>query len=418
MYKYQFSIVLIILFFSCTSNKEKNSDSNISDGSIFIPEKIDRLENLKAYPENLEPTANIELTEFTQIVDDWGIGEMGTLVVDNKGRIFVAEGGFRSNRQTIHIFSPEGRHITTIGREGKGPGEFLKLSKLQILNDRLFAYDYSLKRINIFSLSTLDHEMTVILDPDSWNKIEELKGTSPHPAHFFVKNDGSMLLGFTDPLRPDNVNDRYRRYYRVDFEGNISSEKILQVKDVGFYPGSGIPPPQLADSPTVAYSRNEVTTISDSGYIYTAWTNQFLVKIYSPEGKYLRSIYYPYRKSKLDWNAVRERYKHVGVRFLQGMRNKEIPETWPAIHYMIIDDENRLWVATITNDKDRYHWWVLDQNGQLIATFFWPGNRLYRDSEFRRIKMIKNGFLYALEEDDKTGIQRIVCYKIAFKKKI
>lgn len=72
---------------------------------------------------------------------------------------------------------------------------------------------------------------------------------------------------------------------------------------------------------------------------------------------------------------------------------------------IIIDDENRLWVSTIPNgDKLMYEWLVLQNTGEWIATFKWPGNR--------SIDKIKDGYLYSRETEQTTGIQTIVKYRI------
>ncbi len=71
---------------------------------------------------------------------------------------------------------------------------------------------------------------------------------------------------------------------------------------------------------------------------------------------------------------------------------------------MLIDDQNRLWISTIVKDLDVYRWWVLEENGKLLARFTWPRNR--------EIEVIKNGFVYAKETEDETGLERVVRYRI------
>ena len=44
------------------------------------------------------------------------------------GRIVVANGGLSSR---LPVFSPEGRYISSIGREGEGPGEFAWITSLE-----------------------------------------------------------------------------------------------------------------------------------------------------------------------------------------------------------------------------------------------------------------------------------------------
>ncbi|MDX1394896.1 MAG: 6-bladed beta-propeller [Gemmatimonadota bacterium] len=51
----------------------------------------------------------------------------------------------------IRLFSRSGEYIATVGREGEGPGEFLRLSRLVLLEpDSLIAYDYWQRRAMVY----------------------------------------------------------------------------------------------------------------------------------------------------------------------------------------------------------------------------------------------------------------------------
>jgi len=73
---------------------------------------------------------------------------------------------------------------------------------------------------------------------------------------------------------------------------------------------------------------------------------------------------------------------------------------------MKIDDKDRLWVAAVVKKMKLYQWWVLNQNGKLLARFTWPRNK--------PIQVIKKGYLYT-KEKNKKGLERIVRYKITMK---
>jgi hypothetical protein len=48
------------------------------------------------------------------------IGEVSGLALDDAGRVYVSD--FQDPR--VLVFAPDGRHLATIGRKGRGPGEF------------------------------------------------------------------------------------------------------------------------------------------------------------------------------------------------------------------------------------------------------------------------------------------------------
>ncbi|TVQ03151.1 MAG: hypothetical protein EA359_10220 [Balneolaceae bacterium] len=81
-----------------------------------------------------------------------------------------------------------------------------------------------------------------------------------------------------------------------------------------------------------------------------------------------------------------------------------MPEIWPALNSMQVDDENRLWISTIVEDFDIYEWWLLEESGELITRFEWPRDEL--------IEVVRNGYMYTRETDEETGLQQIVRYKI------
>lgn len=78
---------------------------------------------------------------------------------DSQNRIYVAD-----SRNTIRVFSPEGEHIKTIGRRGRGPGEFQDISAMAINeDDEVIVSDARLFRITYFydlgdSLEVFTHD--------------------------------------------------------------------------------------------------------------------------------------------------------------------------------------------------------------------------------------------------------------------
>ncbi|MDR8393825.1 hypothetical protein NC796_21915 [Aliifodinibius sp. S!AR15-10] len=82
----------------------------------------------------------------------------------------------------------------------------------------------------------------------------------------------------------------------------------------------------------------------------------------------------------------------------------DLPDRWPALHTMLIDDENRLWIATIVDDREVYRWWVLSEEGKLLARFDWPRDHPIED--------VKNGNLYSVETSEKTGERNVIRYRI------
>lgn len=94
------------------------------------------------------------------------------------------------------------------------------------------------------------------------------------------------------------------------------------------------------------------------------------------------------------------------------------PDTWPAVHTMELDDDERLWVATITDSDSTYQWRVISPEGQLLSRFEKAGKRTSRSVMSKPLIKIYNGYFYELERDIQRGIEQIVKYRIEFKNRI
>lgn len=145
-----FSFVALILVFGCTSEPE-----------VAVPEHIKDLDNLTVYSTDPQPVRKIQLEREQTFGsrEEILVGRMGDVAVDSSGRVFIAD----VQNQSIHVFHPDGRFITQLGREGRGPSEFGFIKSLQIRKNRLYAYDFNQYKASVFTLDTLASDKTILL---------------------------------------------------------------------------------------------------------------------------------------------------------------------------------------------------------------------------------------------------------------
>src|SRR5687768_17513434 len=62
------------------------------------------------------------------------------------GRFVIANGG----TQEIRVFDARGRHLSSAGRKGEGPGEFVTLRNVFPYGDSILTYDFQLRRMSVF----------------------------------------------------------------------------------------------------------------------------------------------------------------------------------------------------------------------------------------------------------------------------
>lgn len=229
--------------------------------------------------------------------------------------------------------------------------------------------------------------------------IEELNGR--YPGNYHVRTDGKLLVSYGQPYRNNDLEEeRKTLFYLVDENGEPSYKVLEQRAPETFSDRSG-------NSFMVMYlpfGRRPLLTLGDGDKIYTAWSEDFLIKVHSVDGSYERAVYHPYKKSELDKSEVLEEYE--GDRQRKIVRNAEAPDTWPALNSMHVDDEGRLWVSTVTDSRGEVDWWIIDKEGALLAQFTWPENR--------RLIEVRNNYLFARGEDDETGLEQVVRYTTEF----
>lgn len=372
-------------------------------------------------PADIRPENTIEIKRDASYgrTNDVLIDKIGSIAVDDSGRVY-----FSSNRPNgIHIFDPDGQYLTHIGREGQGPGEFTSAyPSINIFSGRLYAVDLLSYRVSVFSVDSLNLIRTVNINPT--NKSKTLEDYFIHQIMPF--KDGTFLVCFKKFLRdvsdlPEGtkIDTLYRNYYRMDKEGSLIPKQVLKIEDQPVVTESIY---QNVIPVSFNFFSKPLVAVSSDGSIYVADTNDFLIKEYSPSGEYLSAFFHPYQNVSLSRETVLESSHATmsnlksGVDISESMsetmmnsrlrliRQMDLPPNWPALNDLLVDDENRLWVSTIVNDQEIFQWWVLDENGKLLARFNWPRSN--------PIEAVKNGYMYTRNTEKSTGLQQIVRNRI------
>ncbi|NBC03365.1 MAG: 6-bladed beta-propeller [Bacteroidetes bacterium] len=391
--------------------------TNCSPPEAEIPEYLKELENLVVIQPNSEPASSIELIQEAVIDDrnatrtwftyDFGEGYwFAGLEVDDSGRIYVGNGA----GMMIQVFDSDGSYLTSIGSEGNGPGEFKGILDIGIDSNQLYAFDFLQYRTTLFSLDSfkVDEVQDVYLSRAP--NVEELTGWLSNRS--WLVDNNTFLVQYMDEFPNGNIGSpkynldkpRPGKYYIVDREGKVLSDMLFELKHNKIITAdiNGRHPFNIRLLP---FLNQPFVSISNSGHIISANSEESLVKMYAPNGDYLRSFYIPMEKKALVRDELTNMYTDLNTRNQSLLQHAELPEKWPALGDIILDDENRLWISTIHDSEDlTYKWWVLEDTGELLATFSWPGNR--------SIEKIKDGYLYARETEESSGLQTIVKYRI------
>lgn len=68
------------------------------------------------------------------------------LSVDRSGRFYVSDWSDKN----VKVYAPDGRRVATVGRPGRGPGEFSNLSTAEVFRDSVMGYDMVGRRVSVF----------------------------------------------------------------------------------------------------------------------------------------------------------------------------------------------------------------------------------------------------------------------------
>jgi len=375
-------VIILLLFASCTQ-----------DPDLKLPQHVEEMENVNVIKSDHQHRSISFIKDQVFIdLNNHIIGSLGSVVIDDIGRVYVAD----LSQKVVHVFNKNGSYLTSLGRDGFGPGEFNYISSMQINNNSIYVHDWYQKRIHVFSLNSLKFERTIMFNHVSNHSLNLQSKTL---NLFFVRSDGSMLMSFSNPR--DQFLNEINEFYFVDSKGRIKSERVFVEKDVRYR----YQIPVMGMVVVLPFYRKSLIAMSNDDYIFKAWSEELLIQVHDSSGNYKYSLYYPYKNVKLKFDDIARSYEDTEA--LNAIRNAEYEEeTWPALNDFIVDDEKNIWISTIVEDFDIYAWWVLENTGEVITKFEWPRNK--------PIEVVKNSYIYTRQTDKETGLQQIVRYRIEF----
>ncbi|MCW9708199.1 6-bladed beta-propeller [Fodinibius salsisoli] len=391
--------VVLLLILGCASKP-----------GVEVPETVKSLENVTIHTPNAEPSRQIVLDEEVTYEDTEEVTRgiiSGNVVVDSRGRVYIPD--FQA--KTIYVYNADGSYLDSIGREGKGPGEFQMIWRIRVADDTLHVLGYASQKISVFDLQTMKHihDMKLSISEEMhqsppWLDWTRKKKLSYKPIDFYVRSDGNYLVFFGDEgVGP--MNNVEGRTYEVSLY-DPTKKKYLKHDLLSFvWTGQTLTDQEeMTVMFRVPYKRSSRFAYSRQELIH-GWTEDLLFKTCNEEGEYQRAFYHPNPEIPLNVEDALAQYQDPGKNIIRAIRNDTLPETWPAFNTIKADDEHRLWVSVFTDDPKIYKWWMLDaENGELLTRFEWPREK--------RIEVIKSGKLYTRERDKETGLEEIVRYDI------
>jgi hypothetical protein len=310
---------------------------------------------------------------------DQSFSQVSAFVVDDEGTLFALD--FKD--QKIKIFDRAGKYLRSIGKPGQGPGELGMASGIQITADntlviedatnrRLAQFKTSGEFIKNISTSNKLGLVGILLDGRG-NVLGREMGVAEDNTKMFFE-----IKKFDPDLKPLFTLDKIE--FPIPIPGSGNKMNILDL--ISVY--------QFGPEGNIYYGRNA----------------NYDIKIYSPEGKPLRSIqkdYDPVKVTQKDIDEMLERIPNVAG----GANIKDMfsfPDYFPPFQNFLLDDQGRMYVRTYTKGKVKgeYVIDVFDPEGRFISQFITKA----------ALGLLKNGKAYGIEESDE-GYQTIKRYAVS-----
>jgi hypothetical protein len=301
-----------------------------------------------------------------------------------------------------------------------GPGEFQGFTHMKITGNRLSVFDRMQFRINEFDLKNLSYSNSVSVRQYPRNAEEHESILRWFPMYFIPRYDGTTLAGYMEHPKDSRIEletynlGEYRRvkYYFMNYSGEIISDQLFEVRDREDLMAT-VDGMHLSRVQPAAFLGNSILRLSPQKEIILVWTKDFIIKVYDSNGNYERALYHADHSKRIirreelieflyedDWNN-QLLVKHA-----------ELPEKWPSIFTIEIDDENRIWVGVIKDGEQFLEWWVITQQGDLVAKAYLPGDLSLKWLMSDPLILIKDGYLYASKRNSDSGQEVVVKYKL------
>lgn len=334
-----------------------------------------------------------DLTIGTEL-DKIFFGSIQNIDVDSNGLIYVSD--WKTNN--IRVFSKSGELIQTIGRRGRGPGEFEQIDGSGINHSGLlYAFDVNLIRVSIYDYQSKSVLRKTLNIPKLNNNTEY--GSIPRDIIVFNQG-GQFLLKYKTPFSPGTGQlERKQQLVLFNSNGEITKEPFITIREdqklIRDQGGS-------ISVRSMPFGRKSIVSIGPSNNIYIGWSEELDIKVYDDRGELINTISNQVEDVYISSDDLKHEDNQTTSFNLSDFED-QIPDTWPTFDWFIVDDKSRVWVAINTEDRQNYSLRIYNQEGKVINKATLP--------KAVNLKVVRNGYAYGIQEG-KDGIQSVVRYNI------
>jgi hypothetical protein len=318
------------------------------------------------------------------------------------GRILVANSGTFE----LRVYSPEGQHLSSIGAEGDGPGEFRSLWLIDVVGgDSIYVWDQRAMRVSVLDLDGRFARSFQLAVP----------GERSVPRYQMSFNDGSCLVGVTrfasGPLKDRSVSTASTTLMHYDSEGQ-PIDTIVAIPNEPTYrimhpDGQGISFFPLPFAPGGTWALEGMRIHEGTGETYE-------IRTYDQLGQLTRILRAPiapiritdallesYVAERLAASSDDEEWQDLLRSAYADMPHTDVGRIFDAL---ATDTDGRLWVRRTSMPRDSLRRWdVFGREGRHAAQAHIP--------VALRVQEFGSDFVLAIRRDD-LDAEQVVLFRL------
>lgn len=288
---------------------------------------------------------------------------------------------------SLFLFDKNADYLGSYGRNGKGPGEFLRMNNIFIKGDTINVVDGKNLRISSY-----------IMADDKINLLGE------HEFRYMMLQDYPLAL-FTEFISSEN-GELTAVYYDFD---NLSRDemkltKMLTIPYSDTQEQQNDSTIQVFEMVTQLHKDRTILTIPyktrgyfatlNGGYVY-ALNDEPKISIYDLDGSVRTEIKLPDTRVDINREEKEAAYDYEYQNSpdpgkFKSIVMQQMPDQRPVIQDLKTDADNRIWVQIYRNVENSADWFVYEENGSPVASIDVPADLTFRNASGNRLYTQKN----------------------------
>lgn len=314
-------------------------------------------------------------------------GSVAAAVVDDSGRVHVADG----LSHDVRVFSPAGRLERTMGRRGRGPGEFETPATMGFLGRALWVSDPTLRRVVFFDPSgRADSAMSLTPALPPAFAPAGASAVAADGSIILVPSVGGNTMVMADPpslpvlrVRPSGVMDTL---HLLDLRG------IAVAVDLGGRQGFARLPLPTAPIYSIAADGGMLAVVEQTGGA-GAPSSTFRLMVKDGQGRVLGQRAVPYTPVRVPaaWrDSVLKMYDPTGKPAEQQQIARRLssalhfPSTFPPVDRVLVGADRTVWIRLAGADAVA-RWLVFDARTAQVGALRLPAAMTVLDASRQRI---------------------------------